>query len=273
MKTKHINGRLAVLCACVLLAQGARAQSGAPATPEQASPMPGMDHSGMNHGDMPGMAQPPIKPSQPAQRQEQKSVGKQMGQEATHGKEAPDKQNMQGMEGMQHPSNAGPGKPGTRSPPPVQGTEGTHEMQGMEGMHHMPEAQGKQGTQAMPGMQGGHSMGAGMQGMSMGPMQGGKAPPDARDPNAYAEGTKPSHLGGMEMADNSRFGRVLFNNLEFAKSDDDHGRNIDAEAWYGGDYNKTWFKEAQDERSNGRLQTCGPKRCGITPSRRSGVPS
>jgi copper resistance protein B len=45
----------------------------------------------------------------------------------------------------------------------------------------------------------------------------------------------------------------IFRGLEFAKSDDEHGQNIDAEAWYGGDYNKAWFK-AQGERSNGRLQ-------------------
>jgi copper resistance protein B len=93
-----------------------------------------------------------------------------------------------------------------------------------------------------------------MQGMSMGPMQGGKPPPGARDPNAYAEGARRSDLGGMEMADDMLFGRVLFNSLELAKSADAHGQNIEMEGWYGGDYDKVWLK-AEGERSNGRLDT------------------
>ena len=219
MKTTCIDGQLALLCSCMLLAHGASAQSRPPATSEQAAPMPGMEHSGMNHGDMPGMAQPPAKPSPPAQRGLQQPTGQPKAHATTQGNDTSDDQKMQGMEGM----------------------------------HNMPE---KTGTKGKPSVQGAPGMGGdmqGMQGMSMGPMQGGKAPPNARDPNAYAEGTKPSHLGGMEMGDELLFGRVLFNNLEFAKSDNEHGQAIDAEAWYGGDYNKAWFK-AQGERSDGRLR-------------------
>jgi copper resistance protein B len=90
--------------------------------------------------------------------------------------------------------------------------------------------------------------------MKMGPMQGGSPPPDARDPNAYAEGTTHAHLPGNEMNDEARFGRVLFDKLEYAKGDGEHGQNIDFEAWYGDDWNKLWLK-AEGERSDGRLQS------------------
>jgi copper resistance protein B len=89
---------------------------------------------------------------------------------------------------------------------------------------------------------------------SMGPMQGGKPPPDARNPNAYAEGTHDAGLGGMDMADDASFGRLLINSLEWAHSDDEHGQNVDAEAWYGGDYNKAWLK-AEGDRRDGRLES------------------
>jgi copper resistance protein B len=96
---------------------------------------------------------------------------------------------------------------------------------------------------------------AGMgQGMQMGPMQGGSAPPDARDPDAYAEGTSFAHLPGNEMNDEMWFGRVLLNKFEYAKGDGKHGQNIDAEAWYGNDFNKAWFK-AEGERRGGRLES------------------
>lgn len=256
MKTKNIDGQLALLCGCVLLAHCASAQSGAPATSEQAAPMPGMEHSGMNHDDMPGMAQPPAKPSQPAQRRQEQSVSQRKGQGTTQGTNTsgdqkmpgmPGMEGMQGMAGMHNTPDAGQDMQGTQ---PAQGGKNTQQMQGMEGMHHIPEKAGNDGKQSVQGAPG---MGSDMQGKSMSPMQGGKAPPDARDPNAYAEGTKPSRLGGLEMGDELLVGRVLFNNLEFAKSDNEHGQAIDAEAWYGGDYNKAWFK-MQGERSDGRLQ-------------------
>ena len=106
-----------------------------------------------------------------------------------------------------------------------------------------------------------HSMGQAMGGMGgmghdmkMGPMQGGSPPPDARDPDAYAEGTSFAHLPGNEMNDEMRFGRILLDKFEYAKGDGEHGQNLDAEAWYGNDYNKAWFK-AEGERRGGHLQS------------------
>jgi len=106
--------------------------------------------------------------------------------------------------------------------------------------------------QGMAGMH--HSMGGTGQNMQMGPMQGGSPPPDARNPDAYAEGTTFANLPGNEMNDEMRFGRILFDKLEYAKGDGEHGQNVDAEAWYGNDYNKAWFK-AEGERRGGHLQS------------------
>lgn len=109
-------------------------------------------------------------------------------------------------------------------------------------------------TQATRNAQGGPMQMGGGRGMSMGPMQGGSPPPDARDPNAYAEGTARAGLGMTQMQDNAAFGRLLVNNLEWANSRDEHGQSLDAEAWYGRDYDKAWLK-AEGDRRNGRLES------------------
>ena len=109
-------------------------------------------------------------------------------------------------------------------------------------------------TQGMGGTMGSMQMGSMQMGsMQMGPMQGGKPPPDARDPNAYGEGTRNANLPGNEMMDDMPFGRVLINNAELSRGDGEHGQNLDAEAWYGGDYNKVWLK-GEGERTGGRLE-------------------
>ena len=126
------------------------------------------------------------------------------------------------------------------------------------GMDHsqLNHAGGQQGQgapqQGMTGMA--HSMAGMDQDMKMGPMQGGSPPPDARNPDAYAEGTSFRNLPGNEMHDDMPFGRVLLDKFEYAKGDGEHGQNLDAEAWYGNDYNKAWFK-AEGERRGGELQS------------------
>jgi copper resistance protein B len=112
--------------------------------------------------------------------------------------------------------------------------------------------------QGMPGMKGGSSDMKDMPGMDMGsmpgmgPMQGGSPSPDARDPDAHAEGMPKMAMPGMDMADDERYGRILVNELEYAKGRDARGQNLNVEAWYGGDYNKLWIK-AEGERRAGRL--------------------
>ncbi|WP_295176054.1 copper resistance protein B [Variovorax sp. SCN 67-20] len=140
------------------------------------------------------------------------------------------------------------------------------QMQGMPGMKggssDMKDMPGMKGGSSdmkdMPGMKGGGSDMKDMPGMSMGsmpgmgPMQGGSPPPDARDPDAYANGMPKMPMSGMDMADDERYGRILVNELEYAKARDARGQNLNLEVWYGGDYNKLWIK-AEGERRSGRL--------------------
>src|SRR3954468_3021933 len=47
----------------------------------------------------------------------------------------------------------------------------------------------------------------------------------------------------MQMDDTARFGKVMFDQLEWRNGDTGEGRGTwDAQAWYGGDYNKLWLK-------------------------------
>lgn len=92
-----------------------------------------------------------------------------------------------------------------------------------------------------------------MPNMSMSSMQGGKAPPDARSPD-YSDGYRYASMPGMEMADHARIGMLLVDQLEYAH--DNHGNSaafLDAEAWYGQDFNKLWVK-AEGEGARGRLK-------------------
>lgn len=145
--------------------------------------------------------------------------------------------------------------------PPTDQSGMDHSKMDHSGMDHtqMNHATGDQPQEERPAAAPRQDKGAGAMGgmahdMTMGPMQGGSPPSDARDPDAYAEGTKHAHLPGNEMNDEARFGRVLFDKLEYAKGDGEHGQNIDLEAWYGNDWDKLWLK-AEGERSDGRLQS------------------
>ena len=91
------------------------------------------------------------------------------------------------------------------------------------------------------------------QGAGMSSMQGGNAPADARDPDAYAEGLQHGPMRGMDMADDALFGRLSIEKFEYAHSDDRNAQALDAQAWFGGDYNKLWLK-ADAERASGRLE-------------------
>jgi copper resistance protein B len=205
--------------------------------------------------------------------------------------QAPGTGQTQGMEGMDHSPmdhlkmdhsrmNHAEGDQTQAAKPTQQGKAvtpsenvGTGPAQTMEGMErsqrehsqshtgdHQMQSPTPASQQGMPPMEKGMAdMGQGMQigsmqGMKMGPMQGGSPPPDARNPDAYAEGTSFANLPGNKMNDQMRFGRVLLNKFEYATGDGESGQNIDAEAWYGNDYNKAWFK-AEGEWRGGRLQS------------------
>lgn len=87
---------------------------------------------------------------------------------------------------------------------------------------------------------------------SMTSMQGGAAPPDARDPDAYADGLTHGPMPGMHMADDAKFGQLLIDRAEFAHGKDANGQALDAQAWFGGDIDKLWVK-VDGERTAGRL--------------------
>ena len=91
-----------------------------------------------------------------------------------------------------------------------------------------------------------------MQNMSMPSMQGGRAPPDARSPD-YSDGYGYTDMRGMEMADHAKLGMLLIDQLEYAHNNNgDNAAFLDAEAWYGDDFNRLWVK-AEGEAARGKL--------------------
>ncbi len=154
------------------------------------------------------------------------------------------------MKGMDHSQmkGVGPGK--------------ANDAGGMKGMSHdQPSRSGNmkgmnhgsmKNSGGMQGMDQGDAKGpASMQGM--GSMQGGSAPPDARDPDAYADGLTLGPMRGMDMADNDPYAQLLLDQFEgYRSSSGEAGIRFDAQAWYGTDLNKLWFK-AEGGRAGGQL--------------------
>lgn len=112
------------------------------------------------------------------------------------------------------------------------------------------------GTRPNPGglAEGSHAMQmSSMQDMEMSSMQGGRAPPDARDPD-YSDGYRYTDMTGMDMSDHAREGMLLLDQFEYAH--DNHGNDavfLDGEFWYGGDFDRLWLK-AEGEYAEGRLE-------------------
>lgn len=88
-------------------------------------------------------------------------------------------------------------------------------------------------------------------------MQGGKAPPDARDPHAYSGGYTltegPYALSGtrLKLADEHRFWALLGDRFEY-DPDDDTG-TFDIQGWYGTTFNRLTLK-AEGETTDSRLE-------------------
>lgn len=79
-------------------------------------------------------------------------------------------------------------------------------------------------------------------GADMPPMQGGKAPPDARDPDAHSDGYQYRDMAGWESTDRIVFGKVLLDELEFLSGNEGEGFNWTAQAQYGDDADKLWLR-------------------------------
>lgn len=138
------------------------------------------------------------------------------------------------------------------------GPEGMDHSQ-MEGMDHSrmqdmdhSQMEGMDHSQ-MQGMDHGQMEGMDHGEMQMGEtnMQGGPPPADARDPD-YSDGLEYGAMTGMDMADDAKLFYVLLDNLEYRHGDDGSGQAVDAQAWYGGDRDKIWFK-LDGEREGGTL--------------------
>lgn len=91
-------------------------------------------------------------------------------------------------------------------------------------------------------------------------MQGGSAPADARDPDAYSGGyvrnagkfaLPPSHV--LNMSDTHNFGSVKFDRFEYVKARGNEWGAYEGEAWYGSTYDRAVIK-AEGEVASGRLE-------------------
>ena len=172
-----------------------------------------------------------------------------------------DSETMQGMDAgsmqdMDHSSMSGMENDSSQSPS-KDAEQDTHPSGSMPGMDHS----------TMSGMEHGTTMqmndnNMNMSGMSMehGSMQGGTAPADARDPNAYSGGytldSGPYTLPGprqLRMADEHNFGSLLVDRLEAVRTSDNTSAAYDILAWYGRDYDRAVLKSEGDY-DNGAME-------------------
>lgn len=86
-----------------------------------------------------------------------------------------------------------------------------------------------------------------------GAMQGGSAPPDARDPNAYSGGYVFGPDRTLKMGDEHIFHSILFDRLEAARSSDRTTGQYDLMASIGRDYERAVLK-AEGDVEDSRLQ-------------------
>ena len=89
--------------------------------------------------------------------------------------------------------------------------------------------------------------------MDMGRMQGGKAPPDARNSDDYADGYRNSTLPGYEMADKLSIPKVLVHELEFASGNEGQGVGWTVLVTQGQDDSKLWLRSQGLKNSKDRL--------------------
>lgn len=78
--------------------------------------------------------------------------------------------------------------------------------------------------------------------MTMGSMQGGRAPADARDPDAYAHGYANSTLPGFEKTDKLPISLTLIDQAEFVTGNEGEGFAWSGQFARGGDFDKLWLR-------------------------------
>lgn len=84
-------------------------------------------------------------------------------------------------------------------------------------------------------------------------MQGGSAPPDARDPHAYSGGADFGPIPRPRMGDEDTFGALLIDRIEGVRTDGSTSTAYDVRAWFGRDYDRVVLK-AEGDIDNGELQ-------------------
>jgi copper resistance protein B len=214
--------RSALLAVLLLASPLAAVAQIAPVSSSSTAPMdmgavPGMDHAGMHDMAMPATVDSAAKP-----------VTK------TPVKKTP------------------PHAPATPAP----SSAGAHDMGGM-GHGTMPQmdhgAMAEMDHGSMHGMDHGaaHDMDS-MPGMTMGPMQGGRAPADARSGD-YSDGIAASPAHGLHMHGGAPAGMLLIDQLEAFHGRDANGQSWEIQGWYGNDSDKLWLR-SEGERSRGKLE-------------------
>ena len=127
------------------------------------------------------------------------------------------------------------------------------EMESMPGMEHSQIDHGsapgaEPGSRPAATEHAGHDMGS----MSTGSMQGGSAPADARDPNAYSGGYRISPMMA-HMNEHQNFSALRVDRLEAVYVRDNTSAAYDVQAWYGGTYDRAALK-AEGDVDSGKLQ-------------------
>lgn len=213
MSARHrtFASSLSLLLIALLTLPWAVAAQTASASTSSSATAPAMPMTTMGHGDMAHMSM-----ATPAtdKKKEKSAKGKPAAHAAT----------MDHMHGMNHSA-----KPNVRGEAPIVGMSNG----AMQNMDYPSPADGS------------------MDGMSMGSMQGGRAPQDARSPD-YSDGvgygSVQAHMGGNDV-----IGKLLIDQLEAFDGRDGHGQSWELGGWYGTDANKLWLR-SEGERSAGKLQ-------------------
>lgn len=86
--------------------------------------------------------------------------------------------------------------------------------------------------------------------MSMGSMQGGSAPADARDPHAFSDGYDFGDVPPPVLADELNFASLLVDRLEAINATDNKSLTYDLQFWYGRDYDRLVIKSEGDYDNN-----------------------
>ena len=214
MSTRHgisISGMSVPLIVLLTLPWGVAAQTAAASSSGSAT-TPAMPMAGMDHGHMTDTPAPSTHAGESSTTTPEGTAAK--------GKPAGSAAAMDGTHG-------------TTSGTPADATMDSMHNDSTQDMDHSTHAQDSMGD------------------MSMGSMQGGRAPPGARSPD-YSDGvgygSMKAHLVG-----NDAIGKLLIDQLEAFNGRDGNGQSWEVGGWYGTDENKLWIR-SEGERSAGKLQ-------------------